>query len=148
LRPAHPREPPLQLDAEAFARRRERLLDEECQAFATAGCEPRPELRQILIESFAIARFDDDLLLVMLLARTDVIRAAPVTRWLLLALHSFDEACGTRWIVEIENGSLRESIGGAATRGMERLPSILIGRPSTVLTTSGNAPVRRGIAVA
>ncbi len=55
----------------------------------------------------------------------------------------------TRRIVEIENRRLREERRCLADdAGCSGLPSILIGRPSMVVATSGIAPVRRGIAVA
>ena len=55
---------------------------------------------------------------------------------------------GTIRIVEIQDARLSESVCSAIAERMKGLPSIFVGRPSTVLTIRGIAPCRNGIAVA
>ena len=55
---------------------------------------------------------------------------------------------GTIRIVEIQDARLSESVCSAVAERMKGLPSIFVGRPSTVLTIRGIAPCRNGIAVA
>ena len=116
--PAETRKNLLQLRAQPLTRGRMRFLDQECKTVALLHEERFAQLRDMGFKRRAIA-----------------------------LLPTLNEALRARWIVKIENGRLRERVGRATARRMERIP-IEFRRPAVMRSDNkrngAGAPRHRG----